>query len=281
MSAVSTAPGAAWRAGPFSIAWRYLRLFGYFVAFSFSRSFEFRFDFYMRILMDVVYYSVAIAFFRILLLHTPELGGWREPEMMVFVAAYCMVDALNMTLFSNNMWQFPFLVNRGDLDYYLIRPVSSLFFVSLRDFAANSFMNLLITGGLLTWAIARFPGEIPAWKIPLFLALMLNGTLIFYCLNALANMMVFFTHSAEGFGHMVWTMMKFGERPDRIYLGWLRRMVTTVLPFALIASFPTRLLIEDFDWRILAHIFLVTGCLFAFTLWVWRRALATYSSASS
>jgi len=264
-----------------STAIRYLRLFGYFVAFSFSKSFEFRFDFYMRILMDVAYYSVAIAFFKILLLHTPDLGGWNEPQMMIFVSAYCIVDALNMTLFSNNMWQFPFLVNRGDLDYYLIRPVSSLFFVSLRDFAANSFVNLLITFGIFAWAVGRYPEPLSAGKILLFFLLMLNGTLIFYCLNVMANMMVFFTQSSEGFGHMIWTMMKFGERPDRIYTGWLRRIVTLVVPFSLIASFPTRLLIEDFDWRILAHILGVTICLFAFTLWVWSRSLRSYSSASS
>lgn len=264
-----------------SIAIRYIRLFGYFIAFSFSKSFEFRFDFYARIVMDIVYYSVAIGFFKILLLHTPQLGGWSEPQMMIFVSAYCMVDALNMTLFSNNMWMFPFLVNRGDLDYYLIRPVSSLFFVSLRDFAANSFVNLVITLGLFAWAVLRYPEPISFGKIVLFLGLMLNGTLIFYCLNAMANMMVFFTQSSEGFGHMVWTMMKFGERPDRIYTGWLRRLVTFVIPFSLIASFPTRLLIEDFDWTILAHICGVTVCLFSFTLWVWSRALRSYSSASS
>jgi len=260
---------------------RYIRLFVYFVAFSFSKGFEFRFDFYMRILMDVLYYAVAIGFFKIVLMHTPNLGGWSEPQMMIFVSAYCMVDALNMTLFSNNMWMFPILVNRGDLDYYLIRPVSSLFFISLRDFAANSFVNLIITGGMVTWAVARYPEPISVWKVSVFLILVLNGTLIFYCLNIMANMLVFFTQSAEGFGHMVWTMMKFGERPDRIYTGFLRRLVTFVLPFALIASFPTRLVVEEFDWHILLHILGVTSGLVAVTLLLWSRALRSYSSASS
>lgn len=260
---------------------RYLRLFAYFVGFSFSKGFEFRFDFYMRILMDVIYYGVAISFFKILLMHTPSLGGWAEPQMMIFVSAYCMVDAINMTLFSNNMWLFPLLVNRGDLDYYLIRPVSTLFFISLRDFAANSFVNLLITGGIVGWAVARYPDPISAWKVFLFLALILNGTLIFYCLNAMSNMLVFFTHTSEGFGHMIWTMMKIGERPDRIYTGFVRRIVTTVLPFALVASFPTRVIVEEFDGEILLHILGVTACLLAFTLFVWTRALRAYSSASS
>lgn len=260
---------------------RYVRLFAYFVAFSFSRSFEFRFDFYMRVIMDIVYYVVQISFFKILLLHTPGIGGWNEPQMMIFVAGYCMVDALHMTLFSNNMWQFPTLVNRGDLDYYLVRPVSSLFFVSLRDFAANSFLNLLITLGIFAWAVARYPEPLSPAKIALFLGLILNGTLIFYCLNMLANMVVFFTQSSEGFGHMIWNMMKFGERPDRIYRGYLRRFVIFVMPFSLIASYPTRLLIEDFDWRILAHVLGVTAVLVAITFFTWSRALRSYSSASS
>ena len=260
---------------------RYVRLFGYFVAFSFSRSFEFRFDFYIRILMDVVYYAVSISFFRILFLHTPSLGGWNEPEMMIFVAGYCMVDAITMTLFANNMWQLPTLVNRGDLDYYLIRPVSSLFFVSLRDFAANSFLNLLITFGILGWAIHHYPAPIPPMKLLLFLALIFNGSLIFYALHMLGNLLPFFTASPHGFGHLVWGLNRFSERPDRLYRGWVRRVLLFVLPVSLIASFPTRLVIEEFDYRILLHTLAVSVALFGFLVWAWGKALRHYSSASS
>ena len=260
---------------------RYLRLFGYFVAFSFSRTFEFRFDFYMRIVMDVVYYTVSIAFFRILFLHTPSFGGWNEPEMMIFVSGYCMVDAITMTLFANNMWQIPTLVNRGDLDYYLIRPVSSLFFVSLRDFAANSFLNLVITFGILGWAVHHYPEPIPPAKVALFIALIFNGSLIFYCLTMLGNMATFFTQSPQGFGHLVWSLNRFSERPDRIFRGWLRRVLLLVLPVSLIASFPTRLIVEKFDSRILLHIFAVSIALFCLVVWTWGKALRRYSSASS
>jgi len=260
---------------------RYSRLFGYFVAFAFSRSFEFRFDFYIRIVMDVVFYAVNFTFFRILFLHTPNLGGWNEPQLMIFVSAYCINDAINMTLFSNNMWQLPLLVNRGDLDYYLVRPVSSLFFVSLRDFAANSFVNLLITFGLFGWAVHRYPEPLSIGKIALFFALLLNGNLIFYCLNVIFNLAVFFTHSSDGFGPLVWSMGKFGERPDQIYTGWLRRVITFILPFCLISSFPTRMLVDPFNWRILVHALGVSIGLFCFLLFLWNRSLRAYSSASS
>ena len=260
---------------------RYIRLFGYFIAFSFSRSFEFRFDFFARILMDVLYYTVAISFFRIVFLHTPLVGGWSEPQMMIFVASYCMVDAINMTLFSNNLWQIPILVNRGDLDYYLLRPVSSLFFVSLRDFAANSFFNLLITMGIMGWALHRYPEPISTAKFIMFILLILNGNILFYCLSILAALPVFFTQSSQGFGQLVWSLMRFGERPDGIFTGWVHRVLTTILPFSLIASYPTRLFLEDFDITILLQTLGVTAIFFAILLWAWNKSMRSYASASS
>lgn len=97
--------------------------------------------------MDLIYYIVNILFFKVIYLHTPMLAGWSEEQMMVFVALYLLVDAINMTFISSNMWWLPQHINRGALDYYLIRPVSPLFFLSLREFSANSFLNLLIAAG--------------------------------------------------------------------------------------------------------------------------------------
>ena len=132
---------------------RYLRLYLFFLQFSFSKAMEFRLDFFFRIAMDVIYYIVNIALFKVLLLHTPIIAGWNEEQMMVFVACYLLVDAVNMTIFSTNMWWLPFYINRGDLDYYLIRPVSPLFFLSLREFSANSFVNLIIAMSFFFYTI--------------------------------------------------------------------------------------------------------------------------------
>jgi len=128
---------------------RYLRLYLQFLKFSFSRSLEYRMDFWFRIVMDCMFYLVELAFFTILYQHTDMLGGWNYDQILIFVSGFLVIDAIHMTVFSNNMWWMPILVNKGDLDYYVVRPVSSLFFLSLRDFAANSFLNLLIASGIL------------------------------------------------------------------------------------------------------------------------------------
>ena len=71
---------------------RYFRLYGHFVRFSMSKALEFRFDFFFRVFMDLVYYGIQIAFYNVVFLQTPLLGGWNRDQALVFMGAYLVVD---------------------------------------------------------------------------------------------------------------------------------------------------------------------------------------------
>lgn len=260
---------------------RYGRLYLNFLRFSFSRAMEFRVDFFFRIFMDILFYVINIAFYLIVYAHTSELGGWTQDEAMVFVGCYLFLDALSMTVLANNLFYLPVLINRGDLDYYLTRPVSPLFFLSLRDFAANSFVNLLVAVGLLAYFIAQYEGPATAGRILLLVMFLLVGAGLRYMVRMLTIIPVFWWQSGRGLEMIFYNMTRFVERPDRIFTGWVRRLLISVLPFALMASFPARMFLEKFDWLIAAHMLAVTVC-FGFVLaGFWRAGLRAYSSASS
>ena len=260
---------------------RYGRLLLYFLRFSFSKAMEFRVDFFFRIAMDIVFYIVNILFYQVIYSHTDLIGGWSREQMMVFVGAFLVVDALSMTLFSNNLMGISFFVNRGDLDYYLIRPVSSLFFLSLRDFAVNSFVNLLMATGILVAALIHYSGPTPPPIVLLFLILILNGTYLRYLVRMCTIIPVFWLHSNRGLEMMFFHLARFLERPDTIFTGPVRLILITAVPFALMVSFPARLLFDGFQGKILLHILIVTAALTAVVLYFWKRGLRAYSSASS
>jgi ABC-2 type transport system permease protein len=260
---------------------RYLRLYLYFVRFSFSRAMEFRVDFFFRVVMDIAFYAVQIAFFGIIYRHTAMLAEWNFDQVLIFISGFFVVDALHMTIFANNMWWLPILVNKGDLDYYLVRPVSSLFFLSLRDFAANSFLNLVIALGIATWAILRFPVPLPPGRLVVYALLILNGAFLYYVIHVCFLIPVFWLHSARGLGEVFFAVQKYSERPERIFQGYVRRALVTILPFSLIASVPAQVLFEGLTPRILVHVTLVSTLGFTVLVAFWRRALASYSSASS
>jgi ABC-2 type transport system permease protein len=260
---------------------RYLRLYLHFIRFSLSRALEFRLDFFFRVAMDVLFYVVSLAFFSVIYGHTPALGGWSLDQIYVFVCGYLAVDALFMTVFSNNLWWLPIFINRGDLDYYLVRPVSSLFFLSLRDFAANSLLNLVLAGGLVGWALARYPGELGAGRVLAYLGFLLLGAAMLYLLRLAFILPVFWIQSSHGLLEVSWSLTHLGERPVQIYRGWLRLALVTVLPLTFIATLPAEVLFDGLTPRRLAHATAVVGAFAAFTAALWRRALAAYSSASS
>lgn len=260
---------------------RYFQLYLHFLRFSFSKALEFRLDFTFRIIMDIIYYIVNILFFKVIFLHTPLVAGWSQEQMMIFVSCYILVDAISMTVFSSNMWWLPHHINRGELDYHLIRPVSPLFFLSLKEFSANSFMNLIIASGILAYSLVTYSQPYNAWDVLLLIALVLNGTLICYCCQMLMILPVFWTQSSKGFMDLFFSMGIAIERPDRIFKGWLRLIFTVLLPFALVASFPARLFLEKFHWPTFFHLVAVTIGLWLVMLFVWKKGLRAYSSASS
>lgn len=260
---------------------RYVRLYLHFLRFSFSKAMEFRLDFTFRIVMDIIYYAVNIMFFKVLYQHTDLVAGWTEEQMMIFISCYIMVDAIGMTVFSNNMWWMPYYINKGELDYHLIRPVSPLFFLSLKEFSANSFLNLVIAVGIFIHSLMHYQSPYTMGEVLLLVLLVLNGTLIYYCCQMLLILPVFWTQSARGFMDLFYSMGLAMERPDRIFKGWLRAVFTIILPFSLIASFPARLFIEKFDWQTFTHLMAVTIVLWTLMLYVWRKGLRAYSSASS
>ncbi|HWP83849.1 MAG TPA: ABC-2 family transporter protein [Terriglobia bacterium] len=260
---------------------RYLRLYVHFLRFSFSRAMQFRLDFFFRIFMDLVWNLVNLGFFWVLYQHTRMLGGWSFDQMLVFLGGVFVYDAINMTVFSSNLWWLPIAVNRGDIDYHLVRPVPPLFMLSFREFAANSFVNLLVAMGILLWSLMRYPEPLGAAPIAIFLALLLVGVALHYALNMIFLIPVFWMHSAAGLREIFFSMEQYVTRPHGIFRGWFSRLLTTLLPFALVVSFPTRALFEGLTLGLLLHLLGVTAAAFAVMLAMWRAGLRAYSSASS
>lgn len=260
---------------------RYWRLYLSFVRFSFSRAMEFRVDFFFRVVMDIAYYAVSLAFFTVLYEHTTLLGGWDIDQVYIFVAGSMLVDALNMTVFANNLWWLPVFINKGDMDYYLVRPVSSLFFLSLRDVAANSFLNLIFAAGLVVWALGRYPEPLGSGRTLIFVLLLLLGTFLNYLIRLVFIIPVFWLHSNRGLDEIAWSLSKLSQRPHQIYHGWVRWVVITVLPLAFMSSLPAHVLFEGLSVEMLLHFAAVTGGFFLLALGFWRLGLRAYASASS
>lgn len=260
---------------------RYLRLYGALVRFSWSRAFEFRFDFWLRVLMDLVFYAVNIVFFEILYLHAPTFGGLAKWQALIFVATYLVVDGVRMTFFVNNFWMLRQMVAHGDFDFYLTKPASPLFLVTCREFSPASLVNLTVALGILIYTFLQAPVEFSFSELACYIFLVLNGIALTYLLQLFFAITVFWTQSPEGIEGVLYILKRFAERPHTIYHPVARFILLTLIPLGLVASAPAlSLFLEDrANLAVLAG--LISLSLVICGRIAWRSALRNYTSASS
>ena len=110
------------------------------------------------------------------------------------------------------------------------------------------------------------------------------GVLIWYSIEFIIASLTFFFRDFRTGGWLSHEIMKFSMRPDSIYKGFMRRILFTILPMALVASFPSRLLLSGLTYQNQKYLFtqiIVVIILLSLTRFFWKVGLKRYESAQS
>lgn len=222
---------------------KYLRLYRAFFRASFVADMEFRANFLVRIFTDILWYAAQIFTFEILFLHTPTLGGWQAPQMRVFLGVLFVVDAIYMVLFHENLEKMNTQIRKGDIDLFLVKPVSAQFMITCQKIATALIGNLLISIGWLTWSLYHLP-DFSALRLLWLIALIPSALMTIYSIRFTFSASAFLFTQAESIMYLWYQLYKLGLRPDGIYVPWLRVVVLTVIPVGFVASVPARAVLE-------------------------------------
>lgn len=241
---------------------------------------EFRLNFVMRILNDIIWYAAQIFTFEVLFLHTKLIGSWDVYQTRVFLGVLFIVDALFMILLQENLDRFSEKVRKGELDLLLTKPINSQFMISFQKVSVSCIGNLMIAMGWFISSLINL-GNV-SWEKAIWIILLAPcGFIILYsirfCMAALSVILV----RADNLQFVWYQLYRLGMRPDSIYLRWLQIIILTILPVGLIASVPARAILDPpetwvYAWSLIAA---------PLTLWLssrfWKFALTKYQSASS
>ena len=260
---------------------RYLRIWLAYLKASWMADIEYRANITVRILGEISWYATQLSVFEVLYLHTESISGWDKHATRVFMGTLFFVDNLYMLVFHENLENLNGLVRKGDLDLYLVKPISSQFLVSCRKISLPYLINLLMIFVYLAWAAPRLPHP-PGWaELGGYLFLILCGLITYYSLRFMFGTLAFFLQDAGNVQFIWHQLFRLATRPDPIYPGALRLLVLTFFPVAFMASVPARALVEGVSPRLLIVAPLLSVSLLFLSHWFWERALRQYASASS
>lgn len=260
---------------------RYFRLYKSFVSNCISREMEFRTNFYLMLFLDIFWYSVHVIGIKVLFNNIDTLGGLTENEMLFFLANMFVIDAFEMCVFNSNCWMLPDLIRKGTFDFYLIRPISSIFLSCFRYFSFGSFGNLIVSLFFLVYTFLNLSIEFTALTFFIYFLFLINGIAVRFALKFIFILPAFIIIDAQPLQEIRMSAEKFLENPDVIYKGFLRKILLYIVPYILIVSFPVKSFIRSIGLFEGAMSLIVGVSFVLLFVFLWNRALKFYTSASS
>ncbi len=242
---------------------------------------EFKANFLGMLFVDTIYYGSHILFFTIIFSYVDSLLEFTRSDVMVFLVITFLMDTVYMFAFAGNLGKLNSMIVKGDLDFVLLKPVNSQFFISFRYFNSYALVSLVILGALLAVTCVNTGREIPPENVMVFLISFGFGLGIFFSVDFMIASLAFWFKNFSVGGWLTHEIIKFSYRPDTIYSGWLRKTLFTIIPMALVSSVPTRMLLYGPNWNYLAVQAVISALFLLGARVVWLRGLRLYDSASS
>lgn len=259
---------------------KYWEVFRVQVKNNFVREAVYRTNFLTMMAVDLVWIAVEFSLFTVIYANTESLGGWTKPQVYFFLGTFFASDALFTTFFQRNFWNFSDLVNRGELDILLTKPIHPLFLSLTRFISITASFNFFLGIGIMI-RFADAAGFAGGWKWGLVGFWLLVGLYTALVLRFAFSIWIFWTERSWALSRMYYQFFALATKPDSIYPPMIRYVILTALPFAFIGAIPARALLKGLEPWEYGMIATVLGTFTLLDAFLWKRGIARYQSASS
>jgi ABC-2 type transport system permease protein len=261
---------------------RYAKTLYTFWSASISAEMEYRANFVLATISSIASMGGALFALWALLRTEYAMNGWSFNQALIVVGIYTLLDGLQQTLLAPNRQQISEFVRNGTLDFVLIKPIDSQFWLSARKVSVWGVPNLFLGLGLIVYA-ASFRLQ-PAVDVSNYARLLLPlaaGVTIYYALGFLLSTLTIWFTKLANVTHAMQALLEAGRYPIAAYPGAYRAFFTFVLPVAFMTTVPADVLLGrgELTWT-LGGLAIAAALLIAARLF-WHYALRFYTSASS
>ncbi len=260
---------------------RYLRLFALFAYNSFLIALEYRVNFLTSLLQSALWLLWGVLGTLVFFQFSGTLGGWTLPQALLVVGLFRIFEGLIDGVMRPNITRIVEHIQKGTLDFVLVKPVDSQFMASLRQINLLMITDLLVGFGLIGYGL--WMGQIwpTPWQVLAFLFLLLCGMVTAYAIWMLVVTTAFWLVQVENVTELLTAIYETGRFPVSAYSPAIRMVLTFVIPIAFLTTFPAAALIGLLDPVYLALAPLIAGVALLAARGFWRIGLRAYTSASS
>ncbi|MEB3180785.1 MAG: ABC transporter permease [Nostocaceae cyanobacterium] len=258
---------------------RYVKLLELFWSTSIAAEMEYRANFVLATLSSLG--NLAGSIFGLFLFYRGgyTFAGWSWEAALVVLGIFTLLQGFSATFLAPNLNRIVRQVQEGTLDFVLLKPIRSQFWLSSHTLSPWGLPDLFFGIVIISFAGTRLGlgiGDYLLSAIPL-----LFGFIILYSLWFMLGATSIWFVKIYNVTEVLRGLLEAGRYPMVAYPSAYRFFFTFVVPVAFLTTVPAEAMLgrTQVTWVIGAGVLAVA--LFVFSTFFWRFALRFYTSASS
>lgn len=242
---------------------------------------EYRGELFGNLLSSLFGIGIALLTIQIFFFQTDQIGGWAYEEVLILLGIFNTLQGFIDFALRPNMSRLLQHIRKGTLDYILTKPVDSMFFVSFRHLVFWRLIDIFLGLGLILYGLGQ-KNYIPSLTdLLIFMISIFSSLLLIYSLWMLLMTTAFWVIRMDDLSFFFNSFFETTRFPISMYRGWVRIILTYILPSAFITSMPTTALLGKWNATTTILSIIVGMTFFWLARRFWRYALRSYTSASS
>jgi ABC-2 type transport system permease protein len=259
--------------------YRYLNLIQIFWKTAIASELEYRLNFVFAALSSLG--GLAGSLFSLFLFYGKgyNFQGWRWEEALIVVGIFTFLEGFSSTFLASNLNRIVKHIQDGTLDFVLLKPISSQFWLSFHSFSVWGVPDLIFGLVIIFYAGSLLSVGVGAYLLSVIP--LLSGLVIMYSLWFMLGATSIWFTKIYNITEVLKGLLAAGRFPIGAYPATYRFFFTFIIPVTFLTTVPAETLLGRGDplW------ILSGGCLALVLLFlsgrVWRFALKFYTSASS
>lgn len=242
---------------------------------------QYRINFFLQLFQSLLSLFTGLVGLALIFRQTNQLAGWSQNELLVVLGIYTLLGGLMRASIYPSMMKLLQDIIEGNLDFALTKPVDSQLIVSVRAVEIWQLIDVVLGSGVIIYAMLGLHQSLGVWQVLSFIFALGLGSILLYCFCLCITTIAFWATRADNIIELFQGVYQAGRVPVSIYPGWLRVLLTFLVPVAFAISVPAEALTNRLTWQTLLMAIGFSLLMALFTRWFWRFGIKSYSGASA
>lgn len=260
---------------------RFVKIYLIFFKQYLKRLMEYRVDFMIGMFAFMLNQGAGLLFLYVIFQNIQSLAGFSIEQILLMYGLSLIPKGIDH-LFFDNLWLLPRIVRQGTMDRYLLRPVNPLYTFLIERFQPDAFGEIILGTALVITTAIRMQFSITIFQVLAVMLFIFLGIFLFTALKLLTSSTSFWLKNSYPLMQITYNISDFTKYPLTIFPKLIQRLMTYVIPFALVSYYPGLYVFGMIGFgEVLLYLTAVLFILMSFALFVWNKGLKHYESAGS